>query len=163
VIGQTAEADQKKTQLARPTRQWDETSFLAALETHRGGAEVAVVRQILAWAKERSLRLWWGLGRQDGSCFPLVDHQGTTHWLVSLWTYGRVEVSFQMMKTRPPFDSAAKRTELLQRLNTIPGVALPADGIDRRPSFALAQLADAASLQSLLATLDWVVEAIRSS
>jgi hypothetical protein len=129
VIGQTAEAQQKKSGTAREGRQWDEPSFFQDLESKRGPEEANIARKILEWAETNTLYIWWGKGKQDGSFFPMFEHKGTWHWLISVWTYGRVEVQFQQMKTRPPLDEQSKRQELLGRLNDIPGIAIPADGI----------------------------------
>ncbi len=161
VIGQTAEAQKKVSPRAGKT--WDEPSFLQDLEMRRGPADVQVARRLLDWARARGLRSWWGKGAKDGSFFPLLDHGGDTHWLISAWTFGRIEVQFQWLKAKPPFSDEAKRLDLLQRLNAIPGVNLPPDAITRRPSVSLAVLADDAALKMLLAVLDWVIGEVRTA
>jgi hypothetical protein len=93
----------------------------------------------------------------------MLDDRGATHWLISVWTYGRVEVQFQMMQTKPPFSDEAKRLELLHRLNTVPGVKIPPDGITRRPPIPLSVLKDGAVLGQFLAKLDWVIQEVRAS
>jgi hypothetical protein len=67
------------------------------------------------------------------------------------------------VKVKPPLDDQSKRQELLRRLNEIPGVAIPADGITRRPSIPLSLLKDEAVLSQFLATFDWVIQEIRAS
>jgi len=162
VVGQTAEAQRKKTSSTRETRQWDEPSFFRDLEERRGRNEAEAANRILGWAKARGLRIWWGQGKQDGSFFPLVDHQGVTHWLVSVWTYGRVEVQFQQMG-KPPFGEEAKRLELLRRLNEIQSIDIPADKIRKRPSIPLRLLEDEAVMEQFLNTFDWVIQQIKNS
>src|SRR5215475_5384508 len=163
VIGQTVEAHQKKAYGPREGRQWDEASFFQDLETRRGSNEAHIARTILAWAQSRNLRLWWGKGNQDGSFFPMFDYQGKQYWLIAVWTYGRIEIQFQMMKTTPPFEAEAKRVELLQRLNALPGVTIPPDAITRRPSIRLSVLQDETVLQQFLAICDWIIQAITAS
>lgn len=162
VLGQTAQAQGRKRGRTSEKRQWDRESFLQALQERRGTQAVAVASQVLAWAERNGLRIWWGQGRQDGSFFPMLDHQGESHWLISVWTYGRVEVQFEMLKKRSPFDSEVQRLELLRRLNEIAGINLPKDGITRRPSIRLLKLEDDAVLQQFLAAFDWVIEEIKS-
>jgi hypothetical protein len=162
VVGQTAEAQRKKGGPVREARQWDEPFFFRALEERRGKDEAEAAEKILAWAKTRELRLWWGRGRQAGSFFPLVDHHEVTHWVVSVWTYGRVEIQFQQMD-KPPFGEEAKREELLRRLNMIQGINIPADKITKRPSIQLSLMKDDVIMKQFLETLDWVVEEIRAS
>jgi hypothetical protein len=93
----------------------------------------------------------------------MLDDRGTTYWLISVWTSGRLVVQFQMMQTKPPFTAEAKRLELLHRLNTVPGVKIPSDGITRRPRIPLSVLKDEAVLGQFLAALDWVIQEVRAS
>jgi hypothetical protein len=151
----------KRTASAK--RQWDESSFFEDLEHRRGRDEAQVARRILDWAEEKGLRLWWGKGMQDGSFFPMLDHGGEPHWTISVWTYGRLEVQFQQLKTKPPFEEEDKRLELLRRLNEMPGVSIPLDGITRRPSIQLSVLVNETTLDNFLEVLDWVVEQVKAA
>jgi hypothetical protein len=163
VVGQTVEAHQKKVSGPREGRPWDEASFFQELATRRGSNEATIARKILAWAQTKQLRLWWGQGKQDGSFFPMFDYQGKKYWLIAVWTYGRIEIQFQMMKTSPPFEAEAKRVELLQRLNALPGVTIPPDAITRRPSIRLSVVQDETVLQQFLAICDWIIQEITAS
>ena len=163
VIGQTVEAERKKGTTPREEKQWDEPSFLDALTQQHGTEEAGVARAIHDWAKKHSLRLWWGKGAKDGSFFPMLDHKGQKNSIISVWTYGRLEIQFQWMKERPPFDAEAKRLELRDRLNKIPGVDIPADAITLRPRILLSALTDKAALAQFLAVLDWFVQEVRAS
>jgi hypothetical protein len=161
VFGQTSEALVKKSGSPRLKREWDEASFLAEL---KGGDEAReVVLRLLAWAGEKGLRIWWGHGAHAGSFFPMVNHQGADFWTISVWTYGRVEVQFQWLLTKPPFDSLAKRSELQDRLNAIEGISMPRDRIEKRPSIRLGVLARPEVLDRFLQVLDCLVAEIRSS
>jgi hypothetical protein len=162
VVGQTAEAVLRKGG-GPPERQWDETTFFQDLQSRRGPNEADVARRILEWARIRGLRVWWGKGKKDGSFYPMLDHNHTQHWLIAVWTYGRVEIEFQQMLTRSPFDEESARRELLHRLNSLDGIAIPDDAIARRPSIRLITLAPAHVLDGFLGTLDWAVSRIRES
>jgi hypothetical protein len=160
VIGQMA---MDKPKSGREAKQWDEASFFLDLESRREIEESKVASKILEWAKARNLRIWWGKGKKFGSFFPMFDYKGNSYFLFSIWTYGTIEVQFQWMKTRSPFDNEGKRLELLQRLNEIPGISLPPDAINRRPSLGLSTLLDEAVLKKFLNTFDWVIQEIKSS
>jgi hypothetical protein len=162
VLGQTAEAKQRKGQSPRERRQWDEDLFMGTLADERGSEEAAVAARVIAWAKERNLRSSWGTGKIYGSFFPVVDHGGNWYAPVAIGTSGIVEVQFHFFASKPPFDAEDKREELAQRLNAIPGVNIPLDAINRRPNFPLAVLSDDAALRAFLNTLDWFVAAVRS-
>jgi hypothetical protein len=164
VVGQTAVAQQRKepARASQSVRVWDEPTFLAELETRHGPKAVELARRIIAWAEEERLPLWWGRGRQDGSFYPMVEHSGGSAWLFGVWTYARIEIQFQYLQAVAPFTDERLRLELVARLNEIPGVAIPPDGIRRRPAFPLQALRDEAALQQFLAAFNWVVAEIRS-
>src|SRR3712207_9290538 len=52
VIGQTAEAQQRKTVATGLRRKWDEQQFMDELATRRGTADVEAARPILEWARK---------------------------------------------------------------------------------------------------------------
>lgn len=160
VVGQTAKAQDKKTGKTAAKRQWDEKTFFAEIEARNGIQGVEVARRIFEWALARKLRPWWGSGKQLGSFFPMLDHQGATYWLFGIWTNGYVEIQFQHMN-EAPFDEA-KRKELLQRINQIPGIAIPPDAFNRRPSIPLATLMDKTALSGFLNTYDRVIQEIKA-
>ena len=155
VIGQAAKQGGQ-----RDRKQWDEPSFVEDVVARHGQILADTARNLIGWAKERSLRLWWGRGPKDGWCYPMLDHRGSQHYLFAISTFGRVAIQFMYMK--PPFDEG-KRLDLLDRLNNIRSVDLPADGITRRPGFPLSALSDAESLEQFLKTFEWVIEEIRAS
>lgn len=138
VIGQTVEAERKKRG-SRPGKQWDEASFFEDLRQRSGEKAVEAAKAILAWAKKSVPSIYWGTGGTDGSFIPWFDHKDRQHFVTTIWTYGKAEISFKDMLPRKPFDDGGKRLELLNRLNKIPGVAIPPDGITRRhPSLSRA-------------------------
>jgi hypothetical protein len=161
IIGQTAAAIEKKDGGSREKKKWDEVSFFQDLELRRGFEDAQVARRILEWANDEALRIWWGEGKKDGSFFPMFDYKGENHFLISVWTYGRIEIQFQWMKTKPPFDQDSKRQELLNRFNEIPGVSIPTDAITRRPSIPLSTLKDEPVFKQFLGILDYIIEEIR--
>lgn len=163
VIGQTVEAERKKGGSGKNEKQWDEASFFEDLKQRRGDKEAEVARTILAWAKKSVPRIWWGKGSKDGSFYPMLDYKGKQHWLISVWTYGRIYVQFQYMKGQPPFADEGKRLELRDRLNKIQGVEIPADGIIRQPMIPLAVLTDDAALKAFLSVLDWYIAEVKAT
>jgi len=148
---------------ASSTRQWDEESFFKELISRRSTEEAEIARKILDWARDKLPRFWWGKGKQDGSFYPVLDHNGEQYYPIAIWTYGKIEIQFQWLMNRSAFGDETKRRELLSRLNQIPGVSIPEDAITRRPNIFLSTFKDTSSLRQLLETLDWVVQEIKSS
>jgi hypothetical protein len=162
VVGQTAEAQQKKSSSTiRESRKWDEASFFQDLEARRDADEVRVAREILEWAQTRELRIWWGEGSKDGSFFPDLSYKGnaaTGLRVFGVYTYGRVEIQFQHLQAKPPFDDDSQRLELLRLLNEIPGIDISTDKLTKRPTFGLSVLKGEDALERFLETLDWAVQ-----
>lgn len=158
-IGQTAAAETRKG--SRAKGHWDEESFLVELDARRGPDEALVARTVLEWARTRFPRFDWGTGETTGSVFPVLDHADWDYWPFSLRTNGGVKIELKSLRRRPPFDDAGLRLEFLRRLNETPGLSLPEDAIDRRPSFRLAVLAAPEALDSFTAALDWFCKTVR--
>jgi hypothetical protein len=157
VVGQTA---RKAGPGPASSTQWDEASFLQDLEARNGAAAAGVAREILAWARKRGLRFSWGKGQTDGSFYPMLDYQGTSHWTFSVWTYGRAEIQFQYMQ--PPFDQTVRRQDILSRLNKVAGIAIPADATSRRPGIPLTALEPRPALEQFFEVWDWMIDQIRN-
>jgi hypothetical protein len=157
VIGQTAEVEARKgRRMSGGGRQWDEQSLFADLREKRGEDEARVARELYEWMLARG---WtpFGRGKQDGSWVPVFAAEGREHYPIALYSYGRIEVQFQHLKARAPFDDEQTRLELLRRVNEIPGVSLGREVITKRPSIALSLLAsNPVALEQLKQTIEWV-------
>jgi hypothetical protein len=158
VIGQTTSAQDRKAGGSISSRQWDEESFFADLESRSGVDESAVARQILDWAKNRGLYFWWGKGNGNGSFFPSVVLGDGRCLTVSVWSAGTIRFQFKDMQKYKPFDSESTRLELLSKLNSIPNVRISDDGIYRRPSVLLSAFTDPKLLRQLIEILDCLVD-----
>ena len=117
LIGQTAEARAKKSAAPGGAR-WDEPRFLSTLKDNSGTEVAKLAGELIRWSDERGLRGEWGRGRQQGSYFPVLDHDNQWYAPFALWTYGLVEMQFQHLKARPAFadievrrESSFRRTE----------------------------------------------------
>jgi len=157
VLGQTAGAQQRKA-AAGPSRQWDEASFMDLLKSRSPTEEVSAATRLLAWARERNLRIWWGKGKYDGSFYPIFDRNGLPHWTFSVWTYRKVQLELGSLAKRPPFAEEEARLRLIDRLNEIPGVDISPEQASRYPTMPLSTLVPSEALQKFLAIMDDVVE-----
>jgi hypothetical protein len=97
---------------------------------------------------------------EETSCFPMLD-AGTSRdphllWPVGIYPVsGTVEVVFQYLKSRTPFDDTEQRRELLNRLNKIDGIDLPEAKLELRPSFPVNVFAEHG--EEICEVLDWFV------
>jgi hypothetical protein len=104
----------------------------------------------------------WGKGTVDGS-FTLVEPTANGPCpLLAVYTSGHVELRFGVLKTHAAFSPEAVRRGLVERLNAIPGVELPAGAHDERRSMPLAAFIDAEARAALLEILGDVVAGLRA-
>ncbi|QDT48934.1 hypothetical protein Pan258_29810 [Symmachiella dynata] len=163
VIGQTAEAEKRKSTGRREMRQWDEDSFFGQLATERGQTDVAIARKLLEWAQTNNVRVWWGQGKTMGSFIVIYDDHNGKHHLFGVWSSnGRVEVQFQHLLWKPPFESDEQRLEVINRFRSIDGIDFPDDAVNRRPSVLLSDLANETKLNQFLGSFDWILGKIKS-
>jgi alkylated DNA nucleotide flippase Atl1 len=104
--------------------------------------------------------LLYGDGAET-SCFLMArerGHQEGDIWPVTIYPSGKVEVVFQHLSSRPPFDDIALREQLRQRLNQLPGVDIAAAKLALRPSFPLTVLTEGDATKILVEHLRWFYE-----
>lgn len=144
-----------------PSIQWDRQRFMSALLERKGPEAVVVATKILDWTPSHCPTLWWGEGRKDGSCFMGLSQEGVNYYPFAIWTYGRIQFQFQVLRQRGVSMDLIKG--LASRLNEIPGVHLPDDVLNKYPSFEVAFLRDPEQLTRFLSAIEQFVAAIRQS
>lgn len=137
----------------------EHASFLDATAQVQAPSTVHGIAEFLdAWERLGG-RLEFGSAAET-SCFLAVDRRfaaGKSIWPLTLYPSGAVEVVFQHMMVRPPFDSVELRTELLERLNGVRGIDLSHSRLEKRPSFSIEVLADQEAREGLVTVLEWFV------
>ena len=139
LIGRTATAIQAKR---TESRKWDETSFLEQTTQISGEETSKICKKLLRAFEALDCFIWWGEGKDRGGFVPVyVGKQ--RHQLCSIYNWYKrslVEIYFQYMK--PPFTSAEYRQKLKKDIERIPGVLIPDERIEKRPSFEVNALND---------------------
>lgn len=134
--------------------------FRTQLQEHAPEA-VAGVKAALDYWRAQGGHVTYGRN-EETSCFPKLD-AGTSERPHVLWPFGiypvsgTVEVVFEYLKTRTPFDDTEERRELLRRLNKIEGIDLPEAKLELRPSFPARAFAEHAD--EICGVLDWFIHA----
>ena len=165
VIGQTEEAQQKKSGGTRQTRTWDERTFFESLADNVSAGEVAIVREIFEWSKNKEkIFVRWGRGGTYGSFIPTLESGGLQHQVIGVYNDGTIEIKFEYIQSSPPFDEETKRLELRDRLNEIPEVDISAEQISgKRPWFYPAVLKSGEDLDRFLRVLDWFFKKVQET
>lgn len=133
-------------------------SFLKQLDEAQDAATAKGVRAVVeAWRKLGGITNF-GVA-DETTCFTVLrpaylDVRGI--WPFAIYPQsGVVEVVFQHLARRPPFDDHSMRRELLNRLNAISGIGLPEVKLSLRPSFRLNILNDSETVDHLIGILEW--------
>ena len=74
-----------------------------------------------------------------------------------------VAVLMRQLKDRPPFDDAALRDELGQKIQGISGLQTTDAGMEGFPKFPISALTDDAVMKMATDALDWIIRQIRRS
>lgn len=131
--------------------------MFAALAANRGEHEARAARELYDWTTARGWKPTFGSGKVDGSWIPVVEAQGQEHYPIALYSSGWLEIQFQHLRHRAPFDAEQVRLQLLEQANQIPGVSFDVDKISKRPRVLLSLLAaEPAALEQLKRLLEWV-------
>jgi hypothetical protein len=142
-------------------QQWDEESFLAEAERLLGERDAAVASRLIEWAKTTFGGIEWG-SASKGRFTPTMRYGGQSYGPVHVWTTGSVAFQFSRMSHWPPFDDEVLRLEFLHRLNQIPAVDLPQNGINGKPRTTLSAFRDPSNLATLCRELEGWAAQIRS-
>jgi hypothetical protein len=167
LIGQTAEAQQKKSSATVERRRWDQVSFFEELHLRRGEDETQIAQEIHNWAKlqEPEVIIQWGTGDVYGGFTALLQQKEKGRKQLKLFTVdisGRLEISSNKYGSQPPFDQEEKWLELRNKLSAI-GLSLPLEPTEyREPTLQLSNLEDKTVLQQVLKTFDWVISIIKA-
>ena len=158
VIGATANAQSQKSIRTTFAEQWSEERFFANLidkkDVHYNTYQIIYRRSV-----ELFDDIWWGNGVKTGSFIPNLNINGLFVQLFGVYE-GSVEIQFQWLKTKPPFDDIENRKELLNKLNNALGVSL--DNIDKRPNLKLQVFEKPGVLDAFFEVVKWYINTVRT-
>lgn len=164
VLGQTQEAIDEKSgaSSAKPRRLWDEARFLETFAGHADPKVRTTANAIVAWIKARADRAVFNDAPSFGSIGPEFKTGDEACVPMRLWTDGSLPVCFNQLKRTSVFAADSARQELMDRLNTIPGVMIPPDALEKQPYIRLAAVS-ADHGASFLEIMDWVCGKLREA
>ncbi|WP_051115850.1 GmrSD restriction endonuclease domain-containing protein [Streptomyces sp. PsTaAH-124] len=137
--------------------------FTELLRANRPDAADAILAFLQSWkALAPGCHLDYGKATET-SCFLMLRKESASRaaaiWPFTLYpVFGTVEVVFQYMRSRPPFDDSGLRQEFMSRLNAVPGIELAEAKLELRPSFPLEVLADRS--EEIAEIMSWFVQQV---
>ena len=164
MLGQTREAIEQKAggSAAKPRRLWDESRILGAIAAHDDPARTAAAKAVVDWIKAKSDRVVFNDAPSYG--FIAAEFKGAVEpcMPLRLWTDGNIQINFNQLMRTAAFADVAARQELMDRPNTILGIALRPDALDRQPTVRLAALS-ADQGGGFLQVMDWMADRLRGA
>ncbi|WP_240796559.1 DUF1524 domain-containing protein [Streptomyces sp. RFCAC02] len=158
LIGRDVPHDAAHPALPDPERAAAAHRFEAQLKENQAEAADGVLAMLEFWERQGGHR---ECGRhEETSCFPTLGVALTGRpnalWPMAVYPVsGTVEVVFQHLKRRSPFDDVEQRRELMHRLNEVEGINLVEGKLELRPSFPLSVFARHS--EQICAVLEWFV------
>jgi hypothetical protein len=114
IYGHTQEAARKRVGI--PQR-WDEGRFFDKLGEKSTPKEMEIAHQIYDWMRNGGEReVEFGVGKENGSVYPLVRIQGVRINPLVLYSDGKLSVQFGALEGKPIFGDLESRRELAERI-----------------------------------------------
>lgn len=162
VLGQTETVRQKKSSTTNQRTKISYAEFMEQVIGSRTEAEVKTIRHLIDWARRLKLEDDFRQGSRGSSFIPILSHAGQSYYPVSVQRNGNIVIQMRWIKDHPPFNDAAKRDELLKRIQQLPGLKLTdVGGMEGFPKFPIQSLSDSNHLKAFTDALEWIVSEIR--
>ena len=148
----------EKEQRKRSSRwqQKDLPTIWKELEANRSEREIRAAREIHDWLKDLGTEIF----PTANGFAQLQDGNNHRHYFFKVMTNGQIEVWFQYLSRKPPFSDESMRSELLRRLNSIPGVDIQEDKLSGKPKFPISVLTDKGAMDLFKQTFEWAITEI---
>ena len=162
VVGQTETARQKKSSGAKAGKQWNETSFMSALEEQKGADARKVAEELLHWITPQVTYIWYGTGSKEGGIVPTIQQGKTKYHVCRMATQGWFVFRFDWLCKKSPFSDEAIREQLLAKINEIPGVHFDGDVLTKRTRIPFEKLMTSEAVEKLKSAVSWLIEQVKA-
>ncbi|MEV0597173.1 DUF262 domain-containing protein [Nonomuraea cavernae] len=129
-----------------------EQRFVQQLTEQSGPQAAGAVQRVLDHWRKQGREVQYGTST-GASCAPIIKVHGKPLYVVRFYAK-TIEFPFGLLKNRPPFDDLELREELLELLNSAPGMDIPVAKLELYPSIKNTQLINAAVFDVIVAVLD---------
>lgn len=160
VIGATISAkNQKEVKVNSGDNQWNEGRFFEEIN-RRLPKHLATYKAIYDKSVELFDNIWWGNGSSTGSFIPNLKINDLFIQLFGIYTYGSLELQFQWLKNKPPFDNELMRNELLSKINLALNTNI--NSIDKRPSVKIEIFEKPGALDAFFEVVKWYINTVKA-
>jgi hypothetical protein len=151
VIGLSERAESVKT--GRKGRRWTVDEWMERHAERAEPEDVAVTRQLLAWADSRDVDVAFGTAMNNPSMKFERRIGGRSLGVARLYTAGSVELNFGHLAA--PFNDLAGLRRLAEQLERIDGLKIPPERLGRFPTFPSRLLRREEELARFTETMEW--------
>lgn len=137
--------------------------FITQLTQGTTPAETQAILSLLATWTSLDGDVSFGTANQTSCFLGLRLGQPDAIWMVAIYPTGSLEIVFQWLAARPPFDDVALRDELRERLNHIAGVDIPAAKLGLRPHIQAELITSKDALNELAHISEWFIRQARTN
>lgn len=163
VLGVTEAIRQKKSPVAMIGKQWDEPMFMAAIEENAGVEVRNLAEQLLRWiTPPKVTHIFWGQGQKNSCFIPTIRKGKVDYQVCRVNSDGVFVFPFDWLNKKPPFDDGTVLSELLSKINAIPGIRnrFGEEKLAGRARFPLADILEIQSVEALKSVLTFIVESV---
>ncbi len=159
VIGATEKAQQQKSVRSTGGEQWNQERFFAEIRT-RDPSNYDIYKKIFDESSQLFNDVWWGTGTKYGSFIPNLRINKLFIQLFAVHTNGTIEIQFQHLKTKQPFDNVELRRELYTRLNSALNIKL--DNMEGRPGIKPELFRSQETMSAFFEVVKWYIKEVKA-
>lgn len=160
VIGATIKAQNQKSVKSTPGSQWNEERFFEEIKL-KFPNHIEAFKTIYQRSLSVTDNIWWGEGARTGSFVPNKRIKGIFYGLFAVCTAGSVEIQFQHIKSKPPFNNIEIRKQLLQKINEALLLDLTIDVIEKRPNIKIEIFEKPGAMDAFFKVTEWFFDQIK--
>jgi len=135
-------------------------SFVTQLAEGTTAVETQAVLAVVSIWSALGGTIEYGTAPQTSCFLMLRAGEPDTIWPLTIYPTGHLEVVFQYLSTRAPFDDIQLRDEFRQKLNAAPGVNIPSAKLALRPNIRADVITNEAALNVIGEALTWFIEQV---
>ena len=155
VLGQTAEAQGKKSTKLSRTSSISESEFQRIAKKHSSKSTVALVDHLTQWAKTNDNEVDF-VSSNGGTCDVRLNGLSLIRLPAK---HGRLVVQMVNFRSSPPFSDLDMQKQLQKRLENIPGFDVRG-GIHKKPCFRLERMS-LDDVGSVIQQIEWIISEVR--
>ncbi len=161
VIGATTKAQSQKTARATGGERWDEERFFEYVK-QKDNVHYQLYEKIYKASANIFDSISWGTGSKTASFTPKLFVNGLTFQLFAIYVYSgssTIEIQFQYLKSRKPFDDIEKRNQLQDKLNSTLNANF--GNAEQRPNIKVEVFDAPGVLSAFFEVVRWFIEEVR--